>query len=262
MEFASNDLIWIAETDDSADSRFLEHVVPAFSADNVMASFGRIACIDQFGAARNDLDKYLDGLIDFSWNYSRTIPAYRAFSHDFIIKNVIPNASGLVFRKPRLSAAEISRLYKYHFAGDWYFYGLVARGGAISFNRKARSYFRINQTSTSRSSLFTDKHFAEHKMVIEDLAPEFGVGEAAVDKHADVLGTMLQTMSNSEIRGELRAARATAITAAAKERPLRLCLAAHSFAVGGGEVLPLELANELKARGHHIHLSCFGKFYR
>jgi glycosyltransferase involved in cell wall biosynthesis len=34
--------------------------------------------------------------------------------------------------------------------------------------------------------------------------------------------------------------------------PIRVCIAAHSFEVGGGEILPLELANELKANGLHV----------
>jgi glycosyltransferase involved in cell wall biosynthesis len=33
---------------------------------------------------------------------------------------------------------------------------------------------------------------------------------------------------------------------------MHICIAAHSFEVGGGEVLPLELANELKGRGLHV----------
>ena len=57
LALARNELIWMAETDDSADRRFLSNILPAFSREDVMAVFGRITCIDQDGALRNDLDK-------------------------------------------------------------------------------------------------------------------------------------------------------------------------------------------------------------
>ena len=45
LDLAKNDIIWIAETDDSADPRFLEHVLPAFDKGHVMACYGRIAVL-------------------------------------------------------------------------------------------------------------------------------------------------------------------------------------------------------------------------
>jgi glycosyltransferase involved in cell wall biosynthesis len=212
-----------------------------------MASFGRILCIDQHGEARNDLDGYLNELKDFSWNSSRIVPAHRAFSHDFSITNVIANASALVFRKPQLTSAEIERLYEYRFAGDWYFYALVARGGAIAYCRKARSMFRINQSSTSRSAFFSERHLAEHKMVIEDLWKQYGIGDAVINAHADALAMHFPDRGAGEVRQFIKRD-----IAERAQKPIHICIAAHSFEVGGGEVLPLELANELKGRGFHV----------
>jgi glycosyltransferase involved in cell wall biosynthesis len=247
MALAKNDLIWIAETDDSADPTFLQHVTAGFSRDDVMASFGRILCIDQNGAPRNDLDAYFNGLKDFSWNSSKVVPAHRAFLHDFAITNVIANASALVFRKPQLTSAEVERLYEYKFAGDWYFYALVARGGAIAYCRKARSMFRINQSSTSRSAFFSDRHLAEHKMVIDDLWKQYGIGGEVINTHADALARHFPDRGEGEVRQFIKRD-----IIEGTHKPPHICIAAHSFEVGGGEVLPLELANELKGRGFHV----------
>ena len=247
LALAKHDLIWIAETDDSADPAFLQHVMAGFSRDDVMASFGRILCIDQHGESRNDLDGYLNGLKDFSWNSSKVVPAHRAFSHDFSITNVIANASALVFRKPQLTSAEVERLYEYRFAGDWYFYALVVRGGSIAYCRKARSMFRINQTSTSRSAFFSERHLAEHKMIIEDLRRQYGIGEDVIDAHADALARHFPDRGGGSVRKFLKQD-----LDATGHAPIHICIAAHSFDVGGGEVLPLELANELKSRGFHV----------
>ena len=248
MEMARHDLIWVAETDDSADTRFLANLLPAFQREDVLIAYGRIRCIDPDGNLRQDLDNYYDGLHNLSWTYSQVLPAYKAFGFDFAVRNVIPNASGVVFRKPLLTPAQIERLCQYRFAGDWYFYAMVLRGGAMAYRKNAKSWFRVNAESTSRSSFFTERHLREHRMVIEDLRAEYGIDDAAVEEHARKLAAYFPKRRWSEIRDDLHS------TAAKVERarPLRVCVGAHSFAVGGGEVLPLELANKLKQRGHHV----------
>lgn len=248
IEAARNDLVWIAETDDSADKHFLKHILPNFRHEHVMAAFGRITCIDEDGSRRGDLDGYFDELRDFSWKRSTIVPAYRAFSWDFTIRNVIPNASGLVFRRLRLEEAELERLYRYRFAGDWYFYALMLRGGAVAYSRNAVSYFRVRSASTSRSAFFTEQHLLEHRMIIRDLQEEYAIDEAAMDAHADALAVHFPSKTPAEVRKIISAG----IKDAEVTHPLRICIAAHSFEVGGGEVLPLELANGLKSRGYHV----------
>ena len=213
-----------------------------------MAAFGRITCIDQDGAPRNDLDNYFDGLENFSWNYSCVVPAYQAFAHDFSIKNIIPNASGLVFRKPVLTDRERDRLFQYHFAGDWYFYALVARGGSIAYCRSARSFFRVSQSSASRSSFFTERHLEEHKMIIHDLWSEYGIGDEAINAHCDALAQHLQDYSPETLKEAFQNSKSNK----AGGQPIRVCIAANGFEVGGGEILPVELANALKGRGLHV----------
>ncbi len=248
IELARNELIWIAETDDTADLNFLKHVLRPFLRGDVMAAFGWIRCIDHDGTLRADLDDYLRNLNDFSWSSSRVVPAYKAFSHDFAIKNVIPNASGLVFRKPRLTSQEIERLYEYKFAGDWYFYALVARGGAVAYSRKAHSFFRVSQSSTSRSAFSTDQHLTEHGMIIADLIQQYAISESVMDAHSDQLAVHFADLPPSEVRNFLT----PNAKAPARRSPLRVLIAADSFSVGGGEVLPLELCNELRRRGYHV----------
>ena len=247
MELAANELIWIAESDDSVEPTFLERLLPAFDRPEVMAAFGQIQCIDAEGKPRSDLNGYFAGFEYFSWHKSTTVPAYAAFQRDFTIRNVVPNASGAVFHKPRLSAVEIERLYEYKFAGDWYFYALVLRGGAVALRHRAKSLFRIGQSSASRSKFSTDSHRREHGMVLEDLAKLYAPSEAVLRQHIDLLSTHFPEIAKEQLVCELLPP-----LRQPAQRPMRICIAAHSFDIGGGELLPLELANALKERGHHI----------
>lgn len=245
LELARHEFIWIAETDDSAERDFLERLLPHAVKDNVMGAFSRIQAIDEAGEARPDLDGYYDGLSDFAWLRDSEVPAYRAFTGDFAIKNVIPNVSGLLFRRPRLSKAQVNRLLSYSFAGDWFFYACVFRGGAIAYVPGATSYFRIRGSSASRDALLSERHIREHAMVLQDLEDLYGLTSAAVTRHAEALAPLFPNMTVASIVDGVR-------PRSAASRPLRICVAAHSFAVGGGELAPIEIANVLSRRGHHV----------
>jgi glycosyltransferase involved in cell wall biosynthesis len=248
IEEASSDWIWIAETDDRADRGFLENLIPLLEREDLLAAYGRISFIDSAGDPLPDLEGYYDGLRLFNWHQSRVVSAFKAFEFDFTVKNVIPNASGLVFKRPKLTAIEVERLFQYKFAGDWYFYALLLRGGKIGYSRNAKSYFRVNQGSASRSAFFTERHLKEHQMIVDDLRALYEIDQAAVTAHAGALAAHFPDKSVSEIATLLQGIE----DYGTKSRPLRICIAAHSFETGGGELLPLALANMLRELGHHI----------
>jgi len=252
IEEATGDLIWIAESDDSAAPDFLANILPWFDREDVLLAYGEISYINPDDTPHPGLDHYyeeVEGLNGLSWKHSHVVSAYRAFTGAFAVKNIIPNVSGAVFRKPYLSAEEIERLTSYTFAGDWYFYALVARGGAIAFCKEARSYFRLNRSSTSRQAFFSAKHVREHQMILQDLYGLYGIGEAAIRDHAGALWGVLKhrlpDLSREDLSASLK-------VHAAGRGSLRICIASYGFVVGGGEVVPIDLANALRARGHQV----------
>ena len=244
ISLAENDFIWIAETDDAADPEFLANILPAFGRGDVLGAYGRIQCIDGQGKPRGDLDSYYDGLGLHSWDRSSVVSAHKSFSRDFSIQNVVPNVSGFVFRKPKLSDREVGRLIQYRFAGDWYFYSLVLRGGSLAYRRKAKSYFRVSRRSASRSAFATEQHLREHQMIVQDLSGEYGIGKSTLAAHATRLSVHFPDKTPESLLQMLEPMPV--------KRQLRICIAAHSFSVGGGELLPIHLANRLKGKGCHI----------
>ena len=133
LSLARHDLIWVAETDDSTPTAASSAIsCPPSRATTSWLAFGRISCIGPDGEPRDDLDGYFDPMENFSWGYSCVVPAFKAFSHDFAIRNVSQRL-GAVFRKPTLSARSRTACCNISFAGDWYFYALAARGGAIAY---------------------------------------------------------------------------------------------------------------------------------
>ena len=253
LGLAQGDLIWIAESDDDADPDFLRQLLPAFRRKDVLLASGSISYINADGSPNGDLNSYFRGLPGDGWGTSHTRAAHDLFSSDFSIKNVIPNASGAVFRRPTLSLQEIERLQAYRFAGDWYFYALVSRGGSISFSSAARSFFRKRERSASNGAFFTDLHVREHAMILEDLEHLHGLPAATRAAHVKELDRVLSQGPVQSSR--LATVTLSAIPASARrapDAPRRICIASYGFTIGGGEMAPIVLANALRSAGHHV----------
>jgi len=249
LEHATGDLVWIAESDDECAPDFLANIVPHFKREEILLAYGNISYINADGTPNSDLSNYYDGLTDLDWRHSHIVSGWRAFTGPFAVKNIIPNVSGAVFRKPILTDAEKRRLTSYTFAGDWYFYALIARGGSIAFCKEAMSYFRLNRTGTSQKAFFSEKHLSEHRMIVQDIRKLYGIKENAVQLHAEELARVLKhRMSDISVADVAR----LIDTKEQGSRDLRICIASYGFTVGGGEIIPIEIANALRTRGHHV----------
>jgi len=241
IKLAKYNIIWIAESDDVADINFLHNLIPIFEKSDIMIAYGRIKYIYENGLYLNHLDNYYDNLKYISWNESYHMSAYKLFTSDFAIKNIIPNVSGALFRKPELTCDECTRLYEYTFAGDWYFYYLISKGGSIAYDKNALSYFRLCQKSVSNSLLYTDVHIKEHTMIIEDICSEYQINHEIIQSHIENLSKYFpdkQLTLDYKIN---------------MKNILRICIISDCFNVGGGEKLPIILANSFKSMGHHIY---------
>jgi glycosyltransferase involved in cell wall biosynthesis len=244
LDRVDTELVWIAETDDYSDFDFLEKMLPLFADEQILGAFSRIICVDENGSEIQDLANYFDGMDNFSWDSPSLIPAAKLFSGDFVEKNVIPNASGFVFRRPILNDREKQRLLQYRFAGDWYFYSLILRGGSLAYVPEAVSFFRRSTGGASRSVFFTDLHVREHQMVLSDINDNYSLSRESLLRHAECLAKYVSVEQVDTIR--------TMSFSDCEARPHRICIAANGFSVGGGEIVPVELANSLKEMGCHV----------
>lgn len=251
LDAATGDLIWIAESDDSAHHGFLAEILPVFDNDDVLLAYGDIQYIDVNGQPDSGLTNYYDELYELNHSSSFITSAVKAFKTDFALKNIIPNVSGAVFRRPRLHREERERLLSYRFSGDWYFYSLIARGGSIAYTKEAKSFFRYVKTSASRTAFFTDKHIEEHQMILADLNHIYGLDESVVKQHVRLLSNLTGRSLDEDFSTALNVSKNKI-----EQTQLRICIASYGFSVGGGEVVPIDIANALRDRGHHITFLC------
>ena len=160
---ARGEYVWIAESDDYADSRFLEVLINALDK-NPTAGFAYCQSWE--------VDECDQVLSNYQWFTARLDP--ERWKHDFVsrgidecknyvlFQNTIPNASAVVFRKSIYEqvggASKDMRL-----SGDWLFWSKLLLESDIAFIAQPLNYFRKSNPKGARGNLGKEGLFLEEK---------------------------------------------------------------------------------------------------
>ena len=149
FELAKGELVWIAESDDCCDNRFLENLVPKFDNGKVVLAFSRSMQIDD----ERELGMYPTQRkinVSFDMGGKKFIKEYLAKS------NIIVNASSAILRKDAIK--NISKnYYTYKGCGDWLFWIYIAEQGDVCYEAKCLNYFRQHLSNTT-SKIYKSGH--------------------------------------------------------------------------------------------------------
>ena len=149
IDLARGKYIWIAETDDWADVRFLEILVSRISGS---ARIG-LAYSQSYITDENST------VIDVNLSWTKDLDTER-WSHDFInngkkecrhflsYKNTIPNASAVIFRRKVITQSVIEFPERFQCTGDWYIWVQLLQNCDLAYVAKPLNYFRATQQST------------------------------------------------------------------------------------------------------------------
>ena len=158
ISLAKGDLIWIAETDDFCENSFLEKVVKPFQDEPELAlSYCQSNRINEKGEITGNWITHTENLHqtlflkDFVQNGDEFI------KHFLIYKNVIPNASAVIFKKKKADeAGEFDFDPVLKTCGDWLFYIKLISNAKISFVHESLNNFRYHSESVISRSLQKD----------------------------------------------------------------------------------------------------------
>lgn len=142
---AKGDLIWIAEADDYCELNFLENLVLKFIDERIVLAYCQSRRIDENG--RETEKNYLSYTDDISlekWQSDYEEDGTSEILNAMCIKNTIPNASAVVFRKMEL---DFKKLVTFKTAGDWFFYLMLLQKGDIAYSSKVLNSHRRHSKS-------------------------------------------------------------------------------------------------------------------
>lgn len=183
VHLAQGKYIWIAESDDYSDPRFLKQVVPLLESDpQVTFAYSR----SRWVLADNTPERFGDWHMAALWDPER----WRAdFSMDgremceryFSRTNPVPNASAVVFRKDAYErvgrADETLRI-----CGDWKFWAAMALEGRVAYVGEVLSYFRVHPQSVRNQMRVAREDTVEHLRVTRWVLDRVNVPESELQE--------------------------------------------------------------------------------
>lgn len=252
---AKGALVWIAESDDWASENFLETLVPFFENSAVSMAY----CWTNFMSGSGDeqiwsLGEYLSEIDPEKWKSSFVETAAQSFRYDFSLKNIIPNGSSAIFRKP----SDITEFMpadwpKMKTCGDWYFYLNLLKGGLLAYSPDASNFYRIHNQNTSVKSYADKKFYEEHQTIACTLQENYRVDETIWQMQIDRLKAQWRQNSKNYKSDDLEKVYSLAkIKRAARSRKPNILMASFGFCAGGGETFPIQLANLLRNEGFSV----------
>ena len=244
---ARGDLVWIAESDDFSAENFLSELVPAFADDAIELAFCRTDFI-QDDKKIFTTEQYLADLPAFDWTKPFAVTAAEFVAQGFGIKNIIPNVSGVLFRK-RQTFPQLCTGMK--LCGDWAFYLDVIKGGCVYYSPNATNFYRIHQNSTSLRIQKEPRYFEEHARIAEFVAENYRVPTEVHKAHRQKLEEHFFGYYGGKDLSELDKIFDVQKILSHKRKP-NILMGVFSMSIGGGETFPLFLANELSRKGFAV----------
>jgi glycosyltransferase involved in cell wall biosynthesis len=154
--------LWICESDDVAEPRFLETAVAALDGDEDATLFYCDSnVIDAEGRITGHTDDYFHGIWkETRWDRSFTSEGSDELRNYQVRGQTVPNMSSALIRTSTFRAAYTPFLKRLKLTGDWLFIGLVMKRGRVIYRKETHSNFR-SHGDTSRASVASARSQAE-----------------------------------------------------------------------------------------------------
>jgi glycosyltransferase involved in cell wall biosynthesis len=161
IRLAVGDYIWIAESDDWAESEFLQFVINAFER-NKNAGFVFVASkyVDSNG---QEFDSNQTQNTGNEYVYQGT----RYISERFLFANAVGNASAAVFRKEYYAQIKNKSYQQMTFCGDWFCYVQLCELADVVYIQKTVNKFRVHAGNVSTNAERNGKHISEGLLIYD-----------------------------------------------------------------------------------------------
>ncbi|MGC2423990.1 MAG: glycoside hydrolase family 99-like domain-containing protein [Nitrospirota bacterium] len=187
IELARADILWIAESDDVSDPRFLEALLPSFGNPEVRLAYTDSHIIDEDGIAGGGYSdsEYLVSLSESKWKRGYENPAAREINDGLGVKNTVLNVSAALYRKFEVNDVFRSTIQDMRIAGDWYFAVNAIRGGRVHYDARRLNYHRRHSQSVIGKTISDKKvedFFREFYMVQKFIYENYELDESFAEK--------------------------------------------------------------------------------
>ena len=188
LDLAKGKYVWIAESDDWAETNLLEKLVPILEKDETIAlAYCQSKKIDAKGQVIDDMLRYTQNFSPNKWASDYVSLGDIEIQKYLVYKNTIPNASAVVFRNtPNLYKSLNTNMTM---AGDWWFWVNIIKGKKIAFLPEYLNYHRSHANSTRTNLDITKKkeNILEQKAILKLIKSFFPSLKSIIKKQEEQL---------------------------------------------------------------------------
>ena len=154
LQHAKGEYIWIAESDDMCDELFLEKMIEKFKLNNnLVLAYAQSARMNSKNEKAGSWKTWTDSMkYGDIFNESFEMNGIEFIKKFMLFRNVIPNASGVVFRKDIYSSV-LGALPYLKTNGDWDIWIKILSKGDVYFCADELNYFRYHENSVIANSV-------------------------------------------------------------------------------------------------------------
>jgi glycosyltransferase involved in cell wall biosynthesis len=143
IDLAKGKYLWIAESDDYSDVHFLECCL--LKLKNADVCYTQSVDVNAKGEIVKQRIDYTKKFQPNIWEQDFSMIGKQFVTQYMLIKNVIPNASSVVFKKELIQSKIINDIFlNMKMCGDWYFWTSVCLNSKIAFIATPLNYFRTH----------------------------------------------------------------------------------------------------------------------
>ena len=182
VRLAQGKYVWIAESDDYADSRLLERLVSALDADpKVTFAYCRSHRVLTDDRLHGYGDHYLARFSERQWLADFSMDGHEMCQKYVSRTNPVPNASSVIFRKEiyeRIGGADENL----RLCGDWKLWTSMALEGNVAYLCEPLNYFRAHQDSVRNKTELSKADVTEHLQVFRWILDRVTVPDAVLEE--------------------------------------------------------------------------------
>lgn len=153
VDLAKGEWVWIAESDDWADINFLSILTGMIHQKDVSLAYCRTNIV--FENQPENLYKWGEAIEPAIWASDHIFDGKKFINSFMRYRNVIPNASAVIFRKQNFTG--IDMILKMRYAGDWLLWIIIAAKGKVAYCHDALNYFRRHDNTTRPMKSFKEE---------------------------------------------------------------------------------------------------------
>lgn len=166
IELAKGELVWIAESDDIADLSFLDKLVkPFLENSNLVLAYSQSYRMDSKGNITGSWKDHTDDLDSKRFEENFTMSGLDYISQFIMVKNTIPNASAVLFKKCTYQKVGQATPHR-KLVGDWEIWSKIITAGDIFYSSDCLNYFRYHETSVIAKAKKNSSHLTLRNDVI------------------------------------------------------------------------------------------------